>query len=554
MESPIGVDKNETVNEGVEIVCVDDSSDDDADVLGTPVWLREMKLTGKFITVKECLSKKKYCGIANNMDLQKLLKGFLRQPAGDYFSGERMDQFTEIEGKFRSTHSTSQSALNCSWSRGRVSEYLAVLFMLSEAEEDALNTQSRRRPGRNAKKTDLDKMMGKLRKKVQPAMDKFYELKVQDNNKKLRTKSLDYQTNGQRLQDLVQVPTAFDVLPCPVCDHFKTSSVQDNAAINAYNAKQRANAKKGKTEGLTCMSGCHCFRDAESDCMCQVVWEEQYRTSIAQKLKHNKHLEEKESSKGGVVKQQGAAKQVLGKYFSSLLQNNAVTESQNYRPDRSDEEMQEDVATRTAVQLYSNQHIARDPEIRRQLASAIPKRSVLSWRNPDGTMEEISFEEGRKRSKALTKDTGVKSIKKSVASSEIAPRRRSSSDHVPSHANFTSNRSNVRSQDVHRARRNNLADEPVNPPVAAASVGTTSAISPVPEQNGMLLRVRKRATNNLRDRAISPTSKKLNRKIFKGLVSPMDKEIVAAIEDVDDGKMGSQEVLREIEPIIGDSP
>jgi hypothetical protein len=70
----------------------------------------------------------------------------------------------------------------------------------------------------------------------------------------------------------------------------------------------------------------------------------------------------------------------------------------------------------------------------------------------------------------------------------------------------------------------------------------------------MLLRVRKRATNNLRDRAISPTSKKLNRKIFKGLVSPMDKEIVAAIEDVDDGKMGSQEVLREIEPIIGDSP
>ena len=154
----------------------------------------------------------------------------------------------------------------------------------------------------------------------------------------------------------------------------------------------------------------------------------------------------------------------------------------------------------------------------------------------------------------MTKDTGVKSIKKSVASSEIAPRGRSSSDHVPSHANFTSKRSNVRSQDVHRARRNNLADEPVNPPVAAASVGTTSAISPVPEQNGMLLRVRKRATNNLRDRAISPTSKKLNRKIFKGLVSPMDKEIVAAIEDVDDGKMGSQEVLREIEPIIGDSP
>ena len=78
-------------------------------------------------------------------------------------------------------------------------------------------------------------------------MENFYELKVQDNNKKLRTKSLDYQTNGQRLQDLVQVPTAFDVLPCPVCDHFKTSSVQDNAAINAYNAKQRANAnaKKG---------------------------------------------------------------------------------------------------------------------------------------------------------------------------------------------------------------------------------------------------------------------------------------------------------------------
>jgi hypothetical protein len=42
--------------------------------------------------------------------------------------------------------------------------------------------------------------------------------------------------------------------------------------------------------------------------------------------------------------------------------------------------MQEDVATRTAVQLYSNQLIARDPEMRRQLASAIPKRSVLSWK------------------------------------------------------------------------------------------------------------------------------------------------------------------------------
>jgi hypothetical protein len=69
MESLIDVDKNETVNEGVEIVCVDDSSDDDADALGTPVWLCEMKLTGKFITVKECLSKKKYCGIANNTDL-----------------------------------------------------------------------------------------------------------------------------------------------------------------------------------------------------------------------------------------------------------------------------------------------------------------------------------------------------------------------------------------------------------------------------------------------------------------------------------------------------
>jgi hypothetical protein len=68
--------------------------------------------------------------------------------------------------------------------------------------------------------------------------------------------------------------------------------------------------------------------------MCQVVWEEQYRTSIAQKLKHNKHLEEKEkeSSKGGAVKQQGTAKQVLGKYFSSLLQNkNTVMESQKCR-------------------------------------------------------------------------------------------------------------------------------------------------------------------------------------------------------------------------------
>jgi hypothetical protein len=139
----------------------------------------------------------------------------------------------------------------------------------------------------------------------------------------------------------------------------------------------------------------------------------------------------------------------------------------------------------------------------------------------------------------LSKDTGVKSIKikKSVASLKIVPRGKSSSDHVQSHANFTSNRSNVRSQD------NNLADEPVNPPVVAASVGTTSAISPVPEQHGMLLRVRKRATNNRRDRAISPTSKKLNRKIFKGLVSPMDKEIiVAAIEYIDDDKMGSQEV------------
>jgi hypothetical protein len=61
------------------------------------------------------------------------------------------------------------------------------------------------------------------------------------------------------------------------------------------------------------------------------------------------------------------------------------------------------------------------------------------------------------------------------------------------------------------------------------------------------------SANNLHDRAISPTSKKLSRKVFKGLVSP-NKEIVAAIDDVDDGKMGSQEVLKEIEPIIGDSP
>ena len=90
--------------------------------------------------------------------------------------------------------------------------------------------------------------------------------------------------------------------------------------------------------------------------------------------------------------------------------------------------------------------------------------------------------------------------------------------------------------------------------VRESYTGQSTSVSSFPEENGMLLRVRKRAANNLRDRAISPTSKKLSRKVFKGLVSPKDKEIVAAIDDVDDGKMGSQEVLKEIEPIIGDSP
>ncbi len=86
---------------------------------------------------------------------------------------------------------------------------------------------------------------------------------------------------------------------------------------------------------------------------------------------------------------------------------------------------------------------------------------------------------------------------------------------------------------------------------AAASNTVDATVAPASATSqSMQLRVRKRAAKSYRNEEVSPDSKAINKKIWDGLVSPKDKKIVAAIEDVDDGKMGSQDVLAAIKPFV----
>ena len=359
----------------------------------------------------------------------------------------------------------------------------------------------------------MARQFGGLDEMYSPCLAKY----VLDQKKKEcvrhRTPTLDRQEGeGARAQDSVPWGKYSRILSgCPVCKHDSTQNLQSSAVISSESevlrAAASANDGNGKFDPPSNKSGCYCFgqncfgnengigcwycvelamergpgvpglRVCQFDCpickcICQVIFEENKRYTIAASLKK---IEMQESGTKFKTKNERAT-EGRHSFFRALMnhnENNALRQYQSIDV-RTEEDIHQDIDTDTALSLLHDNDIQSNMDMHRGLREIIPGRSTTIQTHRGETMSIAAA-----RKKLLP-----------------APSRKRPSvdddDERPSDSIYISNAGN-------RQHRNHLSRLPLDP---HSTTSRNRALSPIhEEQPDMNDRVAARLLSTM----ISPT-------------------------------------------------
>ena len=214
--------------------------------------IRVIKASQDYHDAVEYIGTKKFGGPKNVDEMKRLLKMFMGKPAGEYFSEDRMEAFAQVQLSI-----TASSRNKKNWNRSTMPADLAMIFLLSEAED------RREVPvclcyENCKKKHPLEKAVEDLRQVCVLARSAYIRLKQAEENRKAKIpKSLDHQKSGQRIQDSIRFNSRkADADPCPNCGHYNTMAVESQKSVNAENEKRRKKAGNGKFDGVSCKKAC----------------------------------------------------------------------------------------------------------------------------------------------------------------------------------------------------------------------------------------------------------------------------------------------------------
>ena len=562
-----------------------DDSDDDILVWGQDEeesdlsvnrLIRTIKDSHDYVIALKYIGSKKYGGPKNVADMRKMLHPFLAPPAGEYFTDDRRDAFTNVQ---MSINLSSRNKKN--WTRESVTHDLAVIFLISEAEE-LYRTATNHRLGR--KMTPLEKAVDDLRKMCKAARSTFLRTSEADENRRAKIpKSLSYQKTGQRIQDSFRFnPRKADVDPCPNpdCGHRNTMAVESQKDVNSENSKRRKKAKDGKFDGVSCKKGCFCYSlplghenvsEDVRNCMCQIVFEESDRCNISRALQQKSSA----SSKSRPPKQ--SAKACFGRYITESLKESTIEVGQTYYSDRTRDEYEQDIATLAGHKLAANPVLGADKDIRTELGRHISLHDQVKYRGhgvADGSTTAMSYKEAyahQNKSKKKTREMllGKPSSEKKKGTSSVPDgssflvnSTKKARTEAASSATVIMSAENPSAKDSNRARRNSLANFRLKPPpVISLDSPEMSALTPAASDpmRGIHTRLRKRAGKNIKAHknntvTMTPSTLAKTRVVHTGLTSAKkDAYITSCVADELDGSVefsSSQEILKGITDTI----
>ncbi len=316
-----------TNNNTVDLTGTPSGNDSDCEIVDLP-WDKLAEEKGWYKTAVQLLSGRKFGSPTIPAQIE-LLTEIMKQQGRDHFTGDREYLFDKIAAQLKSTHSNKKSTLHRSWNGTYCSQKLALIIGLADAEKKHKATSTkpkaavtRQKKKGQAKATELDRVISRVEKMYNDMYTKYEEQEKKDANKKHRTPSLDYQKTGQRKQDSVLFdPKKACKSACPVCGHMNTMPIDDQEEVNRENEKRRREADGEPFKGISATVGCFCYAQdhcsgddcgtcaayLESDptvdlsttahqCVCQVIFSEHHRYSIARSTAMNKAKEEKKKA------------------------------------------------------------------------------------------------------------------------------------------------------------------------------------------------------------------------------------------------------------------
>ena len=501
-------------------------SDDDFDV--TMVG-EELKKNKTYKTALVILQGRKYGSPTHDTQL-KLLFGFKDKAAVPFFrkDSSQAKEFNAIQQQLLSNAKKTASTIKKEYTVSITADFLAKLLVLKKQAKslgDPPQLRSHRTryasstSAKSAKSNEqkafkrMARQLDRLEDMYSPCLEKYALDQKKKECVRHRTPTLDRQEGeGARAQDLVPWGKYSRILSgCPVCIHDSTQPLQSSAVISAESEVLRAaalaNDGNGKFNPPSNKSGCYCFcqncfgnengfgcwycielamergpgvpglRDCQFDCpickcICQVLFEENKRHTIAASLKK---IEMQESGTKLKTKNERAT-EGRHSFFGALMdynQNNALRQYQSI-DGRTEEDIHQDIDTDTALSLLHDNGIQSNMDMHRGLREVIPGRSTTIQTHRGGTMSIVAA-----RKKLLP----AQSRKRPSVDDD---------DGRPSDSIYISNAGN-------RQHRNHLSRLPLDP---HSTTSRNRALSPIhEEQPDMTERVAARLLSTM----ISPT-------------------------------------------------
>ncbi len=234
------------------------------------------------------------------------------------------------------------------------------------------------------------------------------------------------------------------------------------------------------------------------------------------------------------------------------LNNTAVEERQNANG-RSDDQLVQDVATTVAHNVFGDPSVVSNMDLSRQMQEQVPRTTTVQFRRSDGSTEPMSLHQARKNLKEQRKQP--MSFGDSVSSPHPCPTQKIFwNNRTPSVAAAAAAAPTVSIPDKDRRHRNKLSDTPLPamsvqqqpPPLQLQPAGITPGTS-----SAMVTRVQKRARAMVRSEGTTPNTKKMARRVYRGVLND-DGAVLQAIQDCDDDDdiQNSQETVSAVGELL----
>lgn len=241
---------------------------------------------------------------------------------------------------------------------------------------------------------------------------------------------------------------------------------------------------------------------------------------------------------------------LFASHLLGSLNNTAVEERQNANG-RSDDQLVQDVATTVALNVFGDPSVVSNMDLSRQMQEHVPRTTTVQFRHSDGSTEPMSLHQARKALKEQRKQP--MSFGDSASPHPCPTQPNFWRNHGPPSA-VAAAAPTVSIPDKDRRRRNKLSDTPLSamsvqqqqPPLQLQPAGITPSTS-----SAMVTRVQKRARAIARSEDTTPNTKKMAKRVYRGIVND-DGAVLQAIQDCeeDDEIQNSQETVSAVGELL----